>query len=370
VFTQQRIRKKEKQRETMKLKRFFNRKQQSRALRKQDSMSSGETEVHTEIRVIPNDPGTSVDDEPNMTITAGNNNNKPSSVTWFWKDMLCFLPLSEEDKEETRIQEHKGALPRIECIYDGVEADSTGESQSSAGIHPAKGGCCKCSSSSSSHRLPPLNSKLWPQAPLLLRPRPNSGTRVIGIRRDAAAAADYLWKPGMERPWWHTLHDEWDNNKSEKEKKKKGVVEPCCESCVILPINNGNEAPGESLVADFETNFFRGSLLLRLQHAEGTTEEPSDDSKGFFAGVPFRYQATIRGTFKENLPWTELMTGTRLDRRAAKVPPKWLMWTALKVGTCGCFNKVDMKNSMIFLTHYASCCSPFFCSTAADSSGL
>lgn len=340
----------------MKLKRLFKKNKQpslsSRSLQKQGSTSSGETEpsqgsshiVQEEIRVIVNAP-----DSPDKNENLENREHSNEDAS-FWSGLWCFLPSEDpvDEAKNSRIRDGKGGLPKIECVYD--EAEST----------KAQLGC-KCQS-----KLPPLDPKMWPQAPLLLRPRPNSGTRIVGIRRDAGV--DYLWEPGMEKPWWHTLQDEWDSTEKNPEE-----VAPFCECCVILPINNGNETQGESLVADFETELFHGSLMLRLRHAEGTTKEASDDSKGFFSGVPFRYQATIRGKFKENLPWTELMTGTRLDRRPGKTPPKWLMWTALKVGTSGILPTKQPRNHcfvfLLTLIVYLPC-SPLFCSSITDSFGL
>jgi hypothetical protein len=78
---------------------------------------------------------------------------------------------------------------------------------------------------------------------------------------------------------------------------------------MILPINNGNEAAGESVVTDFASELFEGTLLLRVRGSEGTTAEPYDDNKGYFCGVNRRYQVVIRGRFKEAIPWTDMVTG-------------------------------------------------------------
>jgi len=64
-------------------------------------------------------------------------------------------------------------------------------------------------------------------------------------------------------------------------------MEVMCESCMILPINNGNEAPGETLVTDFESELFSGTLLLRVRNSEGTTPEPYSDECG-------KYEETCR----------------------------------------------------------------------------
>ncbi|OEU15215.1 hypothetical protein FRACYDRAFT_148676, partial [Fragilariopsis cylindrus CCMP1102] len=158
---------------------------------------------------------------------------------------------------------------------------------------------CRCNT----NFLPAIEPKNWPQAPIALRPTPGSNTRVKCIRFS-----------NSDEPLWQQLPHY-----------------ACCEKCVILPINNGNEKPGESLVVDFESDLFEGSLLLRLRYAEGTTPEPYDDNIGYFKGVNRRYQACIRGRFKKSTPFTELVTGLRFDRRFGKLPPKWILKGALKV---------------------------------------
>eukprot|EP00980_Cylindrotheca_fusiformis_P022634 scaffold9523_cov103-Cylindrotheca_fusiformis.AAC.11 len=331
------------------------------------SVSSGETDSSqlsspSTIRVIPADD--QMEEEENEQHETTMTSTTPTATTTqsFWNHFFCFLPADLMDaEEEIRIRRQKRqikALPEIECVYDDV--NPTDHDSTATTTTESEESCCKCCCNGT-YGLPPLNpTRDWPQAPLLFRPKPNSGTKIIGIRRDKDDT-EYLWKPGMERPWWQTLQEEWGKNESGTSSTRfETPVAPFCECCVILPINNGNEAKGESLVADFESSVFRGSLLLRLRHAEGTTKEPSDDTKGFFAGVPFRYQATIRGTFLENLPWTELMTGTRLDRPPGKTPPKWLMWTALKVGTqrkdyCPCMHREAHQSytwSFLFAVHF------------------
>jgi hypothetical protein len=100
---------------------------------------------------------------------------------------------------------------------------------------------------------------------------------------------------------------------------------------MILPINNGNEPKGESLVVDFESNIFRGTMLVRVRYAEGTTQQPYDDSKGYFKGMNRRYQIVIRGHFLEEIPVTQCVAGIQLERPVGNLPPKWIMNGALKV---------------------------------------
>ena len=178
---------------------------------------------------------------------------------------------------------------------------------------------CPCAAS----QIPALNPKDWPQAPLLLRPTPGSNTIIKGVR--FGNTKEYFWEPDSHLSWSESLAQTW--GAPWQTKPRAG----CCEKCAILPINNGNEKHGESLVIDFETDLFEGSLLLRLRFSEGSTREPYDDSKGYFRGVNRRYQAIVRGRFKKEIPLTELVTGFRLKRSCGKLPPKWILRGGLKV---------------------------------------
>ena len=186
---------------------------------------------------------------------------------------------------------------------------------------------CACHSSF----LPSVEPKDWPQAPIALRPTPGKGTKVKAIR--FSNSTEPLWVPGSHLTWNQRLEQHW-GRQTEEELRKKRDLQPhyaCCEECVLLPINNGNEKPGESLVTDFETEFFEGTLLLRIRYSEGTTPEPYDDNKGYFKGMNRRYQCCIRGRFKKALPFTQLTTGFRLDRQFGNLPSKWVIKSALKV---------------------------------------
>lgn len=169
----------------------------------------------------------------------------------------------------------------------------------------------------------------WPQRPLMLRPSPGSGVKVRGIRY--SSSQDYLWKAGDAQDciqWLKRLHQDWN---SPHYPHAQETLPKCCEECMILPINNGNEAAGKALVVDFESLLFRGTILVRVRHAEGTTPEPYDDSKGYFAGMNRRYQIVIRGQFLESIPWTSCVAGVELDRPVGNLPPKWIVNGALKV---------------------------------------
>lgn len=76
---------------------------------------------------------------------------------------------------------------------------------------------------------------------------------------------------------------------------------------------------------------FSGTLLIRIRHTHGTTPDAYDDTRGYFFGVNRRYQAVVRGRFKQALPWTDLLTGFHLDKPCGRLPPKFIVKSALKV---------------------------------------
>jgi hypothetical protein len=323
-----------------------------------DSLSSQATEASSLISEQTEIRFTQHSIETNKTILHAEkpetNNQKEPSASSFWSKLLCFaqeydpttteLPITVSAASPHDGQTVTSPKEAIECIYEtelnlampsltdssisNIGRSLSLEMDESSWNTKKKGQQTTTTCSSHDLPLPPLDPKVWPQGPLLLRPKPNSGTKILGIRRDASD--QYLWSPSSSnKAWWETLEEEWNQTET---KAENNLELPISHNHDILPINNGNEAEGESLVTDFESELFRGSLLLRLRYAEGTTCDPSDDTKGFFAGVPFRYQAIIRGTFKTDLPWLDLMTGTRLERKPSKLPAKWILWTALKVG--------------------------------------
>lgn len=223
---------------------------------------------------------------------------------------------------ETRKRYEQASLVYVGTYDPTIEEDDIGTHQ-----QPLGGGAteadplpCRCASS----KLPVLEPKDWPQAPLLLQSTPGSGTRVKAVRY-SNSKKDRLWVPGSHLCWSDRLAKNWGKPCPEQPHYAR------CEQCVILPINNGNEEPGHSLVVDFESDFFEGTLLLRMRYSKGTTPEPYDDTKGYFAGMNRRYQACVRGRFKKPLPFTEMVTGFRFERRCGKLPAKWVLRGSLKV---------------------------------------
>ena len=157
------------------------------------------------------------------------------------------------------------------------------------------------------HR-PVLDPEEWPQRPLLLRPTPNGGTVVKGIR--FSSSKEYLWsadpgQPTSELTWPEALQRHWDGAASAA--RPRGRM---CPKCMVLPINNGKELVGESLVTDFESDLFQGSMLVRLKDCQGTTRPGREQvNGGYFHGLHRRYQVVIQGKFKQAVPWTELVAG-------------------------------------------------------------
>lgn len=98
-----------------------------------------------------------------------------------------------------------------------------------------------------------------------------------------------------------------------------------------LPINNGREVAGESVVVDFESKHFVGTLLLRIKQAPSRQrgkDEISHDENGksdYFANKKRKFQVVIKGRFKKDLPMSRCVTGQTFDRPAGKLPARWLV---------------------------------------------
>lgn len=220
---------------------------------------------------------------------------------------------------ETRKRYEQASLVYVGTYDPTIEDDEFAKIQH-GGSTPDDPMPCPCTC----NKLPQMDPKDWPQAPLLLRPTPGSGTRVKAVRY-SNSKKDPLWVPGSHLIWSDRLAKNWGKLSEEQPHY------PCCERCVNLPINNGNEEPGHSLVIDFESDLFEGTLLLRMRFSEGTTPDPYNDDKGYFKGMNRRYQACVRGRFKKAMPFTEMVTGFRFDRRCGKLPAKWILRGGLKV---------------------------------------
>jgi hypothetical protein len=111
--------------------------------------------------------------------------------------------------------------------------------------------------------------------------------------------------------WMEALHARWGLVDGDNDDARTTIRTPFCPQCVGLPINGGDELPGETLVTDFESDLFVGTLLLRIRNSHGTVRDEHHrlSDRGYFYGLNRRYQVVIRGKFKTAIPWTECFTG-------------------------------------------------------------
>jgi hypothetical protein len=147
---------------------------------------------------------------------------------------------------------------------------------------------------SDTFKLLPSPPERWPQAPVMVRPTPGTSTKIRGIR--LANQTDYQNFPGF------------------------------CAGC-ILPINTGRETPGNSLVIDFESTHFVGTVLFRIKDIP-----PPPFNKGeslgthcYFDGKKRKFQAVIKGKFKTPLSMSECVTGQEFYRMAGRLPAHWIV---------------------------------------------
>jgi len=133
----------------------------------------------------------------------------------------------------------------------------------------------------------------------MIRPTPGTSTKIRGIRH--VSEQDYKHFSGF------------------------------CAGC-ILPFNNGMEAPGRSLVVDFESNHFVGTLLMRIRDTQpAETDAPQSDSDGgYFKKRKRRFQGIVKGKFKTALPMSECVTGQYFSRQSGNMPAKWVVSSFIK----------------------------------------
>ena len=147
------------------------------------------------------------------------------------------------------------------------------------------------------HKTLPSDPSIWPQRPVMLRPTPNTYTNIRGIRR--ANSTEYQHFPGF------------------------------CAGC-ILPINTGTELPGQSLVIDFESKHFVGTVLMRIKEAPSCVSGDACGEESYFDGKKRRFQAVVKGKFKSPLRMSECVTGQVFTRPAGSLPPRWVVTSFVK----------------------------------------
>ena len=158
----------------------------------------------------------------------------------------------------------------------------------------------------------------WKQSPLLLTATPNSGMTIRGIRR--LCDSSFFDSPVTS-----------------------GHTNDTGGSLMQLPINNGKEKPGQSLVIDFETELFAGTALFRIRDCNTEALSTEDDSSvankhDYFGDKNRKYQVVIRGRFKQKVVMASCMSGLLLDRPLAisrkvnsNAPPRWILRAAVRI---------------------------------------
>lgn len=133
----------------------------------------------------------------------------------------------------------------------------------------------------------------------MIRPTPGSSTRIRGIRY--ASERDYKHFSGF------------------------------CAGC-ILPINTGREVEGKSLVVDFESTHFVGTFLIRIKDIPPAEKDNNRvlGKQSYFDNRKRRFHGVVKGKFKTALPMSECVTGQTFNRRAGKLPAKWIVSAFIK----------------------------------------
>lgn len=204
-----------------------------------------------------------------------------------------------EDNDEDR---GENSQVRNEDEEEEILAIPTSASLPVISSFPSITSSCQCTNTPSPS-LPPLWQ--WPQRPLLLRAAPNM--TILGIRY--VSSSTYLSPSSL-----------------------RSCTGEMCPSCAFLPINNGHELPGRSLVIDFQTKYFEGSLLLRIRHCSPFIKCKQDESVGgYFAKFNRQYQAVIRGRFLQPVPMAKCFTGHIFSRPLANLPSKMVRTPAMKI---------------------------------------
>lgn len=141
----------------------------------------------------------------------------------------------------------------------------------------------KATCTSDAASLPPLP---WPQAPLMMRAS-SATTRVLGIRHIAT--------------------------------NSNARVAQYSASAPFLPLNNGDEA--DPLAVDFESDLFRGTLMVRVKGATNNINEEEQAERNYFTGKHRQFQVLIRGKFLQpDIAISDLLSGQILEHPLGKLP--------------------------------------------------
>ncbi len=141
----------------------------------------------------------------------------------------------------------------------------------------------------------PNNPSQWMQRPLLLVATPSSGMLIRQIRR--VADPSYFDSPIQPSNFTN-----------------KFIID----GKLQLPINNGKEEPGHSLVIDFETPIFAGTCMFRIRDSDtcNSHENTQSTSHNYFAKFNRKFQMVVRGRFLHpDIVMADCVSGMLLDKR-------------------------------------------------------
>ena len=236
-----------------------------------------------------------------------------------YDDLLLRSHQLEEEREKQRQQKtsltskealtptHSSAVPQHPLHVRTASSISRAEASSSQ--------------YSSSSTIPPHPS-MWPQYPLALCATPNSGMNILGVRYSSSST--YL-----PEPWYSTLP-----NNIKGSVHLEGIKNFSSAS-QLLPINSGLEPTGKSLVIDFETDLFIGTLLVRVKNVfqvvKKDVHSKHTDSSDYFGSMNRKYQAVVRGEFKSSIPIMDTVTGQVFPSPVLNLPSKWVLKSAVSI---------------------------------------
>ena len=230
------------------------------------------------------------------------------------RDFTTFLEAYDEllrrSKEQTPLRELELTMERTISV----------ESKNSNRL------CTFCPKTTRSVIPPTPPPSCWPQYPICLRATPQSGMRIIGVRFSSSSRH-------MESPcWWKDLGMPMPAGFVE-DKRIENRDRPTCDKCQLLPINSGFEPKGKSLVIDFESELFVGTLMMRIKNAKPLKDitERGTSGSDYFGKANRKYQAVIRGEFKKPILSNRTVTGQVLPHEVTNLPSKWVLKTAVSI---------------------------------------
>jgi Protein of unknown function (DUF1769) len=262
---------------------------------------------------------------------------------------------SARNKKKTR-----GRVSVVEENLMGMlsleENPSNGATNNNNGHHKKEENRVQLELSKTPHSFPckdtykelPIQPSSWPQSPLMIRPTPYTSTKIIGIVSSFAlrrrihdkiilsvSIDTFHVAPFLTISFVFSILSLISLFKFFIQRRAKSFkfenFSGFCAGC-ILPINNGKEKDGESLVIDFESTHFIGTMMLRIKQAcnNKNIAYNDDEDQSYFAGKKRKFQAVVKGRFKTPLPMSDCVTGQKFERPAGKLPARFLVTAFIK----------------------------------------